>query len=141
MKSDHHSSQTRSQPDYYIARLPEEEKKSFSDAQMKILHKLLNAAIPKPSPKIIDLRFTVDLLFDKFYVVLFVGKERRRNLRSRNLLSGNKMLNLLVAIFLLIAINLTLSIAFFLLIYLLKSASGINLIEGSLKDVVNMVLR
>jgi hypothetical protein len=135
MKSDY-SSLNRSQPDYYITQLSEEEKLSFSQSQMQILHKLLNAAIPKPSPKIIDLKFTVDLLFDKFYVVLFLGKERRRNLRPINSLSGNRILNLLVALFLLISINLTLSLTFFMLIYLLKSISGINLIEGSLKDFV-----
>jgi hypothetical protein len=135
MKSDQFS-QNRSQPDYYITRLPEEEKLSFSENQMKILHKLLNAAIPKPSPKIIDLRFTVDLLFDKFYVVLFIGKERRRDIRSRNFLSGNRVLNFLAAVFLLMAINLTFSVTIFMLMYLVKSIVGVNLIEGSLKDVV-----
>jgi hypothetical protein len=135
MKSDQFS-QNRSQPDYYITRLPEEEKLSFSENQMKILHKLLNAAIPKPSPKIIDLRFTVDLLFDKFYVVLFIGKERRRDIRSRNFLSGNRVLNFSAAVFLLMAINLTFSVTIFMLMYLVKSIVGVNLIEGSLKDVV-----
>lgn len=130
------SSYNRSQPEYYISTLSDEELALFSDAQFQVVYRLLREAIPRPSSKIIDLRFTIKLIVDTFYIVVFVGKNKRNNVRSDSAGSGNKFLNILLAAFLLVVVNVAITLSALLAIYLVKSSLGINLFSRSLKDYV-----
>ncbi|MGL5083053.1 MAG: hypothetical protein ACRC8A_16325 [Microcoleaceae cyanobacterium] len=108
---------------------------SFDAPQIKAIRDVIEQAIPKPSPKIVDLRFTVDLILSRFYIVLFVGKERRRGYREHPVTRVTQLGNMIAGTVLLIGMNLLISAFIFLLLYLIKSALGIDLFSGShLKD-------
>ena len=92
---------------------------------------LLESAIPKPSPKLVDLRFTVDLVLSRFYIVLFVGKDRRQQKRPYRSNSISRMGNAIAAVLLLLGLNLLISLFLFLFIYLIKSAAGVDLFPDS----------
>lgn len=125
-------------PDDYLALLDEEDRASFSESQLDCIRTLLRSAIPQPSPKIVDLRFDIDLLLSRFYVVLFVGKDRRRQRRSPVPRLLTRIGNVIIAIALLIGINLLFSVCLFIFLYLVKSALSIDLFQGShLIDQVN----
>ncbi|MEM9135951.1 MAG: hypothetical protein AAGB01_01185 [Cyanobacteria bacterium P01_F01_bin.42] len=81
-------------------------------------------------PKLIDLRFVVDLLLARYYVVLLVGRDQRS--RPRKVEGVNRVLNVIVAVLLLLGLNILLTSFLFLLAYLLKSAVGIDLLPGHL---------
>jgi hypothetical protein len=66
----------------------------------------------------------------RFYVVLFVGKERRRGVRSYLPARATQVGNAIAAIVLLVGLNLLITSVLFLLLYLLKSALGIDLFSG-----------
>lgn len=125
----------------YLARVPAELLAGFSEQQQQVIQSIVISAIPKPAPKIVDLRFTINLLFSRFYIVLFVGKDRRRS-RRRHVPAGvSRIGNIIVAIFLLVGANLCASFFIFMALYLLKSWVGINVFkELHLIDVLNYVL-
>ena len=137
------SSQTRRPyrqrtPDDYLDLLDDETRTSFSEDQLDCIRTLLRSAIPQPSPKLVDLRFDIDLLISRFYVVLFVGKDRRRQRRSPVPRLLTRIGNVAIAIALLIGINLLFSVCLFIFLYLVKSALSIDLFQGShLVDQVN----
>ncbi len=131
----HHRYNTRT-PDYYLQALSPDRLASFSPEQLQIVQSLLEAAIPKPAPKIVDLRFGVDLLISRFYIVLFVGKDRRKQQRSYLPESIAKWGNAIAAVLLLIGVNLVISLIIFMFAYLLKSAIGVDLTPGHLADQV-----
>ncbi len=106
----------------------------FTAEQLAEIKAVLNQAIPKPSPKLIDLRFVVDLIISRFYVVLFVGKDRRQKNRKYVPNKIAKVGNIMAVIFILIAANLVISSFILLFAYLLKSLIGINLFPGHLQD-------
>lgn len=110
---------------------------SFSPTQIQIIKSLLEAAIPKPAPKIVDLRFGINLLFSRFYVVLFVGKDRRGKQRQYSSGRASRWSNAIAAILLLISINLVISLFILMFAYLVKSAVGIDLTPGHLSDQVD----
>ncbi|MEB3210788.1 MAG: hypothetical protein VKL39_05515, partial [Leptolyngbyaceae bacterium] len=68
--------------DDYINMMNAEVRASLTDVQLDAVHRLVTAALPKPSPKLVDLRFGIDLLVSRFYVVVFVGKDRRQRRRD-----------------------------------------------------------
>lgn len=123
-------------PEYYIKQIKPNILASFKTDQIDEIQRILTQAIPKPSPKIVDLRFTVDLILSRFYIVLFVGKERRIGRRSHPVTRVTKLGNIVAAFILLLCLNLLISTFIFLLLYLLKSALGINLFEGHLIDQI-----
>ena len=125
-------------PDDYLDLLDEETRTSFSEDQLDCIRTLLRSAIPQPSPKLVDLRFDIDLVISRFYVVLFVGKDRRRQRRSPVPRLLTRIGNVAIAIALLIGINLLFSVCLFIFLYLVKSALSIDLFQGShLVDQVN----
>ncbi|PZD73622.1 hypothetical protein C1752_02004 [Acaryochloris thomasi RCC1774] len=81
-------------------------------------------------PKIIDIRFVVDLIITRFYLVLLVGKDRRHRERSRQSTGLKKIGNAIAAGLLLVAANLVISAVILLSAYLIKSALGIDLLPG-----------
>jgi hypothetical protein len=97
---------------------------------------MLDAAIDKPSPKLIDLRLTIDLVFSRFYLVLFVGKERRQSARLHQTKGVTKIANQVAVIMLLLGLNLAISAFILLTVYLIKSAVGINLFPSTLQEIV-----
>ncbi len=116
--------------DDYLGYMASEVRSSLDPHQVSEVKRLLAIAIPKPSPKIVDLRFTVDLLISRFYVVLFVGKDRRRGRRQYQANSLTRVGNFVAAVFLLVSLNLLISLFIFMLAYLMKSAVGIDLFPG-----------
>jgi hypothetical protein len=123
-------------PEYYLNQIEPDILNSLNAEQLHAVKHLLNQAIPKPSPKIVDLRFTVDLILSRFYVVLFVGRERRQGSRNYPVTGMTKFGNFITAMLLLISLNLLITAFLFLLLYLIKSAVGINLFEGHLIDKI-----
>jgi hypothetical protein len=117
-------------PDYYINKIRPQILASFNPEQITAIQDILEEAIPKHSPKIVDLRLTVDLIISRFYLVLLVGKERRRGQREYPVRGITRIGNLIAATLLLIAINLLISAFIFLFLYLIKSALGIDLFSG-----------
>lgn len=123
-------------PEYYLNRIEPHILESFNPEQIQTVKNLLNQVIPQPSAKIVDLRFTVDLILSRFYIVLLVGQERRQGTRNYPVTGVTKIGNLIAAILLLIGLNLLMTTVLFLLLYLIKSAVGIDLFEGHLIDQI-----
>lgn len=118
-------------PEYYLQMLEPEIRSSLTSAQVESVKRLLEAAIPQPAPKLVDLRFGVDLLISRFYVVLFVGKDRRQQKRSYWPEPIVRIGNAIAAIILLVGLNLLISLFIVLMAYLVKSAIGIDLSPDS----------
>lgn len=103
------------------------------------MRSLLSNAIPQPSPKIVDFRFVVDLIFSRFYIVLFVGKDRRNQQRKYVPRGAARVGNIVAAIVLLVGANLVISAFLVLVVYLIKSALGIDLTPGHFSDWVKKI--
>ncbi len=113
----------------------------FDPQSWQEIRRVLDLAIPKPAPKIIDLRFNVDLLISRFYIVLFVGKDRRRKSRSHEVERlSTRIGNWIAAIILIVAINLIVSTLILIVAYLLKSFIGIDLMPGHFPDRLKEIL-
>lgn len=122
-------------PEDYWQTLNPAVRDSFTSEQMAAVHALLEAAIPRPAPKLVDLRFSIDALISRFYVVLLIGKDRRRQQRVFFPEPVSRIGNIIAAAVLLMGLNLLISLVIFLLAYLLKSAAGIDLVpNGHLID-------
>lgn len=106
----------------------------FNSSQWQEIRRIIDLSIGKPSPKIVDLRFTVDLIVSRFYFTLFIGKDRRR--QSRNQSTGSRIGNLIAAIGLLLGLNLLVSVSAVVVLYLIKSALGIDLMPGHFPELV-----
>ena len=117
-------------PQDYLDAMEPDLRAKLSDAQRQEMLRLLDLAIPKPAPKIVDLRFAVDLLLERFHVVVVVGKDRRRRPRAHRVSRLTRAANWLGGIGLLLGLNLLLSVALFLVASLIKSALGIDLLPG-----------
>lgn len=114
-------------PEFYLQDMEPDILESFSPAQRQAIANVLDAAIPKPAPKIVDLRFGVDLLLARYYIVLFVGKDRRRQRRQYLPNRVSWLGNMIAATIILLSVNLLISLFIFLTAYLVKSAIGIDL--------------
>ena len=129
-------------PSYYLSNLDSQTLESFTNQQLEAVKDLLEQAIPKPSPKIVDLRFVIDLIFSRFYVVLFVGKDVRQKQRYYPQNKLTQIGNLFAAVVLLIGSNLVISASILLVGYLVKSGVGIDLFaDRHLADVLKSFLR
>lgn len=123
-------------PSYYLEKIEPCILESFNSEQIEAITSILNQAIPKPSPKIVDFRFVVDLVFSRFYVVLFVGKDIRRKQRQYAPEGIARVGNAIAAVILLIGTNLAISALILLFAYLLKSAIGIDFFPGHISETV-----
>lgn len=121
------SSHAARPPEYYLQTIDPEIRASFTPEQVAAIRHVLTIAIPKPAPKLVDLRFSVDLILSRFYVVLLVGKDRRKQNRSYLPEPVARLGNTLAAIVLLIGLNLLITLVLMLFVYLAKSAIGIDL--------------
>lgn len=118
-------------PAYYLEAMDPDIRSSFTEPQLEAVKQLLEASIPRPAPKLVDLRFFVDLLAYRFYVVLLVGKHRRQRQRSDVLEPMARKGNVVAAIMLLIALNLLISAFVLLIAYAIKSAIGYSVFPES----------
>jgi hypothetical protein len=117
-------------PEDYLATLPPELRSSFNEPQLAAVTQLLEAAIAKPSPKLVDLRFWVDFLAYRYYVVFFLGKDRRSRERPELTQPMAQTGNLVIALLLLIGVNLLISLFVLLIAYAIKSAVGYSLLPN-----------
>jgi hypothetical protein len=120
--------------DYYLQRIDANIHDSLTPEQLAAVRTALESAMPKSSPKIVDLRVDIDLIISRFYIVLFVGKDRRKRHRSYTASGFTRIANRIAAISMLLGLNLTLSLFIFLVAYLIKSALGVNLFSSHLSD-------
>ena len=131
--SNNYSSRT---PSYYLEQIEPNVLASFTAEQLGEITSILTQAIPKPSPKIVDFRFTVDLVVSRFYIVLFVGKDRRKKQRRYVTEGIARIGNAIAAVILLIGANLVISALILLFAYLFKSAIGLDFFPGHISDTV-----
>jgi len=117
-------------PDDYLGHMDADVRASLTPRQLTEVSRLLGAAIPRPAPKIVDLRFVIDLIVARFHVVVMLGRDRRGTVRRHPVGRATRVANFIAGIGLLLALNLALSLVLFLLAYLLKSAAGIDLLPG-----------
>ena len=123
--------------DYFVDQIDANVRESFTPEQLTEVRTVVQAAMPQPAPKIVDLRVNIDLLISRFYIVLFVGKERRKNPRPGSASGFTAFANRIAAIILLVGLNLTISLFIFLVAYLIKSALGVNLFTSHLSDYLS----
>jgi hypothetical protein len=122
-------------PDFFLARLKPSTVAALDPAQLDDVRAAIAEAIPQPQPKIIDIRFVINLIFDRYYVVLFMGKDMRRQSRQQPTWV-TRLSNFMVALLLLLSCNLVISLTLGMGMYLIKSAVGIDLFPGHLNDRV-----
>ena len=121
----------------YLAQLDPEVQTSLTPQQRAEVERVIDLAIPKPAPKLVDLRFDIDLLISRYFIVLMVGKDRRRTPRSLPVSRLTQFGNWVAAVVLLLGFNLALSTSVLMLAYLIKSALGINLLPGHFRGFGN----
>jgi hypothetical protein len=81
--------------------------------------------------KLVNFHLDINLLLGKFYLVVYVGKDRR-NQKRRYIPRGIERLgNMLIALILLVGCSTLLTIVVFLILYFIKSYLGINLFKNS----------
>jgi len=105
-----------------LARMPSDEvKNSFSTDQLENLKIAVGARDWKTHP--VDIRFTLPFFGKRYYVVFIAGKSKRSGRLQKLLLRRAEILfiSLFVLGFIFVAI---------VVLYLLKSALGINLFDG-----------
>ena len=123
-------------PEYYLQQIEPNILASFNTEQLQVIINILTQAIPQASPKIVDFRFNIDLIFSRFYLVLFVGKDRRKRKRQYIPERLARIGNAIAVVMLLLGANLVISGVILLFAYLLKSAVGIDFFPGHISDSV-----
>lgn len=115
----------------YLDQLLPSTKAALDPEQLNDVRSVIAQALPSPAPKVLDVRFGINLLFARYFVVLFLGKERRQNSRERQLSWLNRLANGAIALFLVLSMNLFVSLSIAILLYLIKSAVGIDLFDNN----------
>ncbi len=107
---------------HILSRMPEQEAASFTEAQRQALSLALRAS----TRHAVDFRpvMKIPLLPWSFYLVLLVGRNRRYMSPREQLLATKTLIGVLVSAIVI------LSLLGLLVMYLLKSALGIELIPG-----------
>jgi len=118
-------------PEHYMQQLAPETLAVLSPEQQADVRRVIAEALPSPAPKVLDVRFGINLLFARYFVVFFMGKERRRNSRDRQLSWMNRWVNGAIAVALVLSMNLFVTLSLAILLYLIKSAVGIDLFPDS----------
>ena len=117
-------------PEDYLETLAPELRSSFTEPQLEAVKQLLGAAIPKPAPKLVDLRFWVNFLAYRYYVVFLLGKDRRQRERPELAQPMARKGNAVTALMLLVGLNLLISLFILLIAYLIKSVIGYSLLPN-----------
>ncbi|NJM44760.1 MAG: hypothetical protein HC860_00265 [Alkalinema sp. RU_4_3] len=125
----------------YLEGVPTSLLETFDEIQLDVINQILIAVKPKPTPKLVDLRLDVNLLLGRFYIVILVGRDQRKQRRQYFVTKITKIGNFLTAIGLLVGFNLFISILIFSVLYVIKSNLGINIFKQMhLIDVLNRLL-
>lgn len=122
--------------DYYMHQIPVQILEKLNAEDKEDLKSVIHTAIPRSSPKLIDLRFAIDLIFARYFVVLMIGKDMRKQQRQYQVNDIAKVANVITAILLIIAMSLLVSAVTILILYLIKSALGIDLFPGHITNVL-----
>jgi hypothetical protein len=112
-------------PDYFYRQMDSNIEISFNHEQRKEIKSLLKRVVQNPAKKIVDVRFTF-WFFQRLYIVLFLGKDIRRNKRPLDTVRINSFLSLILKIGIYAIITLILLILLFFALYFIKSILGIN---------------
>lgn len=121
---------------YYMHQIPVHILEKLSDEERGNIKSVILTAIPRPSPKLIDLRFVIDLIFARYFVVLLIGRDVRQQQRQHEVKGITKIANSIVAILLIIGMSLLISSVTILVAYLIKSSLGIDLFPGHITEVL-----
>jgi hypothetical protein len=125
---------------YYLQTIEPEIRASFTQLQLDAIDSIVKKIAPKPAPKVVDLRFTIDLIVSRFYVVLFVGKERRQKQRYHLPSKFTKIANIVIVVTMLIGLNLLITGAICIFAYLIKSAVGIDFLPGHVDQHLQKII-
>jgi hypothetical protein len=107
---------------------------NITPEQWTAIEKYVFSGKGRKQPKLVDIRFVIDLVVTRFYIVLLVGKDRRTQPRSYPLSRLMKLGNIVAAILLLLGANLVISACIVLVLYLTKSALGYDFIPGHINE-------
>jgi hypothetical protein len=124
--------------DYYMQRIPETIIKKLSNEEYADLKEVISFALPKPAPKLIDLRFVINLIVARYFFVVLIGRDRYKKwsayqnivLTHRNIvlthrtIALRKFVHRFVAVLLLLVINLMVSLFVIMLTYLAARLMG-----------------
>jgi hypothetical protein len=118
--------------EYTLSRLPRDVLNGLTDQQLSAIRTALGAQI-ESSRHAVDLRIRVPLFFRSYYIVLFMGRDRRRSVFNTEryrleLLPKGLRRGIFVAASTLVLCVLILCLL--TLIYLLKSAMGIDIFKN-----------
>ncbi|NJR67550.1 MAG: hypothetical protein HC771_01945 [Synechococcales cyanobacterium CRU_2_2] len=135
---DARSGQSLRSPEDYLDQLSADTRAALNADQLAEVQRVIALALPNPAPKVLDVRFGINVLFARYFVVFFLGKERRKNARDRKLSWLERLGNGAIAVLLLLSMNLFVSLSLVILLYLIKSAVGIDLFDDKhLSDQFN----
>jgi hypothetical protein len=81
--------------------------------------------------KLVNFHLDVNLLLGKFYLAVYIGKDRRTQKRKYIPRGVERIGNMIVALTLLVGFSTLLTIVVFLALYLIKSYIGINLFKDA----------
>ncbi|PZU96794.1 MAG: hypothetical protein DCE90_09130 [Pseudanabaena sp.] len=115
--------------------VPETIMQKLSEEEHENLKEIFSSALPKASPKLIDFRFVINLIFARYFFVLLVGKDRykRRKMNQDTPTSHpyhhsfRRFIHRLTAMLLLLTMNLLVSIFVITFIYMILRLCGFNL--------------
>lgn len=121
-------------PQDFLNRLPAEVLNSLTEEQLTAIYQMLEKALPKSSPKLVYIRWTINLIFVRYYLVFLVGRDPRTYKRYRFINRATKIGNTIAYIVLLSLVSLIFS-------YIFKSFLGIDLFpEKHLDDFIGEFL-
>lgn len=119
--------------DYYMEHIPDTIIKKLNEEEYVKLKELISSAIPQPAPKLIDLRFVINLIVVKYFFVLFIGTDRyKKRKRSqdpqlpRHIRSLRKFAHITTAVVLFLIINLMISVCMIAITYLTARLLGFH---------------
>ena len=115
----------------YLDMLDSEMRASFTEDQLAAVHRLLAAAIPKQAPKLVDLGFSINLLASRYYIALYVGKDRRRQDRGEIVEPMARKGNAIIALAAIIGLNMLIGAFILLIAYVVKSLTGYSFLPPS----------
>jgi hypothetical protein len=107
---------------------------NITPEQWTAIEKYVFSGKGKKQPKLVDIRFVIDLVVTRFYIVLLVGKDRRNQSRNYPLSRLMKLGNIVAAVLLLLGANLVISACIILVLYLTKSALGYDFLSGHINE-------
>jgi hypothetical protein len=114
---------------------------SLTPEQWTAIEKYVFNKKGEKQPKLVDIRFVIDLVVTRFYIVLLVGKDQRTQARNYPLSKLLKLGNIVAATLLLLGANLVISACIVLALYLTKAALGYDFLPGHINETLKSWMR